>query len=101
MFRVVWNSLWLSPMLVGAAVLSANAQVASQSASAEGSVLNQVSSYGAEGRSNQLDQVTSVSQFSDVRPTDWAFQALQSLVERYGCIVGYPDKTYRGNRALS
>jgi hypothetical protein len=50
---------------------------------------------------NALEQVTSVSQLSDVRPTDWAFQALQSLVERYGCIVGYPDRTYRGNRALT
>ncbi|MBD2020682.1 carbohydrate porin [Leptolyngbya sp. FACHB-36] len=48
-----------------------------------------------------MDQVTSVSQLTDVRPTDWAFQALQSLVERYGCIVGYPDRTYRGNRALT
>ncbi|NJP12161.1 MAG: iron uptake porin [Leptolyngbyaceae cyanobacterium RU_5_1] len=48
-----------------------------------------------------MDQVNSVSQLSDVRPTDWAFQALQSLVERYGCIAGYPDRTYRGNRALS
>ncbi|BAY10105.1 iron uptake porin [Calothrix sp. NIES-2098] len=45
--------------------------------------------------------VTSVSELSDVQPTDWAFQALQSLVERYGCIVGYPDKQYRGNRALT
>jgi hypothetical protein len=51
--------------------------------------------------SEPLSQVTSVSQLSDVKPTDWAFQALQSLVERYGCIVGYPDKTYRGNHALS
>lgn len=50
---------------------------------------------------NGLDQVTSVSQLTDVKPTDWAFQALQSLVERYGCIVGYPNKTFRGNRALS
>ncbi|NJP09060.1 MAG: iron uptake porin, partial [Leptolyngbyaceae cyanobacterium RU_5_1] len=48
-----------------------------------------------------MNQVTSVSQLSDVRPTDWAFQALQSLVERYGCIVGYPDRTFRGSRALS
>jgi hypothetical protein len=48
-----------------------------------------------------MSQVTSVSQFSDVRPTDWAFQALQSLVERYGCIVGYPDKTFRGSRSLT
>lgn len=48
-----------------------------------------------------LEQVTSVSQFSDIQPTDWAFQALQSLVERYGCIAGYPNSTYRGNRALT
>ena len=51
--------------------------------------------------SGAMSQVTSVSQLSDVRPTDWAFQALQSLVERYGCIAGYPDGTYRGNRALT
>jgi hypothetical protein len=52
-------------------------------------------------QSGALSQVTSVSQLSDVQPTDWAFQALQSLVERYGCIVGYPDGTFRGNRALT
>jgi len=63
--------------------------------------LNQINQYVREGRANRAGQVTSVSQFSDVRPTDWAFQALQSLVERYGCIVGYPDKTYRGNRAMT
>jgi hypothetical protein len=50
---------------------------------------------------SMMEQVTSVSQLTDVKPTDWAFQALQSLVERYGCIVGYPDRTYRGNRALT
>lgn len=50
---------------------------------------------------NKNAQVTSVSQFSDVQPTDWAFTALQSLVERYGCIAGYPNGTFRGNRATS
>ncbi|WP_240041656.1 iron uptake porin, partial [Okeania hirsuta] len=50
---------------------------------------------------SELDQVTSVSQLSDIQPTDWAFQALQSLVERYGCIAGYPDGTYKGNRAMT
>lgn len=48
-----------------------------------------------------MAQITSVSQLSDVQPTDWAFQALQSLVERYGCISGYPDSTFRGQRALT
>lgn len=55
---------------------------------------------GAES-DRALEQVTSVTQFSDVQPTDWAYQALQSLVERYGCIVGYPDGTYRGQSALT
>ncbi len=45
--------------------------------------------------------VTSVSQLSDVKPTDWAFTALQSLVERYGCIAGYPERTFRGKQATS
>ncbi len=51
----------------------------------------------------QLDStpVTSVSQLSDVQPTDWAFQALQSLVERYGCIAGYPDGSFKGSRAMT
>ncbi len=48
-----------------------------------------------------LDQVTSVSVLSDVQPTDWAFSALKNLVERYGCIAGYPDGTFGGNRALT
>jgi hypothetical protein len=52
-------------------------------------------------QNDELAQITSVSQLSDVQPTDWAFQALQSLVERYGCIAGYPNSTYRGNRAMT
>ena len=50
---------------------------------------------------NAIASMTSVSQLSDVQTLDWAFQALQSLVERYGCIAGYPNSTYRGNRALT
>lgn len=50
---------------------------------------------------DSMAQVTSVSQLKDVQPSDWAFAALQSLVERYGCIAGYPDSNYRGNRALT
>ncbi|MBD2483093.1 iron uptake porin [Planktothrix sp. FACHB-1365] len=65
-------------------------------------VMQQLNQYGREGRgSKRQAQVTSVSQLSDVEPTAWAFQALQSLVERYGCIAGYPDGTFKGNRALT
>lgn len=54
-----------------------------------------------DATADPMGQVTSVSQLSDVRPSDWAYSALQSLVERYGCIAGYPDGTFRGNRALT
>ena len=47
------------------------------------------------------NQVTSINQFSDVKPTDWAFQALNNLIERYGCVAGYPDGTYRGKQAMT
>lgn len=48
-----------------------------------------------------IKQVTSVSQLTDVQPTDWVFQALQSLVERYDVIAGYPDSAYQGNHAIT
>jgi len=47
------------------------------------------------------NQVTSVNQFSDIRPTDWAYQALSNLVEKYGCVAGYPNGTYKGGQAMT
>lgn len=55
----------------------------------------------SEMPANSMAQITSVSQLTDIQPTDWAFQSLQSLVERYGVIAGYPDGTFRGNRAIT
>lgn len=75
----LWKALLVSPLALGTAFTA----------------LPQASYAQASG------PVTAISELSDVRPTDWAFQALQSLVERYGCIAGYPDRTYRGNRAMT
>jgi hypothetical protein len=47
------------------------------------------------------EQVTSITQFSDVKPTDWAYQALSNLIERYGCVAGYPNGTYKGGQAMT
>ncbi len=47
------------------------------------------------------EQVTSINQFSDVKPTDWAYQALSNLIERYGCVAGYPNGTYKGGQAMT
>ena len=131
MSKILLKSLLLSPAVLGAtlfsissaiaaptptiaadkpeavvAQLSGTPEIAATAASSPAptsvNALDQVNRYGNEGKkSNSLAQVTSVSQLSDVQPTDWAFQALQSLVERYGVIAGYPDGTFRGNRAMT
>ncbi|MBD2667495.1 hypothetical protein B6N60_01675 [Richelia sinica FACHB-800] len=125
MSNLLWKSLVVSPAVLGATLLvsaaaiaapntttelssaeipAATTEVAQQpevlaQATKDSQVLDQVKRYSTDTGSQS--QVTSVSQFTDVQPTDWAFQSLQSLVERYGCIAGYPNGTFRGNRALS
>ena len=79
-------------LLVAPAALGLMAPFAAQAADINLSGVNQ---YASE------EQVTSINQFSDVKPTDWAFQALSNLIERYGCVAGYPDGTYRGQRAMT
>ncbi|MCA1991269.1 MAG: iron uptake porin [Coleofasciculus sp. S288] len=50
---------------------------------------------------DSMEQVTNVSQLRDVRPGDWAYEAVRSLIERYGVLGGYPDGTFRGNRTMT
>ncbi|MEA5462776.1 iron uptake porin [Leptothoe sp. PORK10 BA2] len=82
-----------SPILLGAAF--AGSAVAAET----------TETFSVDALSNpesiQLAQVTSVSELSDVLPSDWAYTALQRLVEEYGCLEGYPDRSFRGNRALT
>lgn len=64
-------------------------------------ILPAIADTEVEVGTSRMSQITNVNQLSDVQPSDWAFQALQSLVERYGCITGYPNGTFRGNRAMT
>ncbi|MEQ9001780.1 MAG: iron uptake porin [Coleofasciculus sp. B1-GNL1-01] len=79
--------------------ISQIAQIPDSSGDSSDEIWEQINYYSNE--TNALDQVTNVSQLRDVSPGDWAYEALRSLVERYGCIAGYPDGTYRGNRAMT
>ncbi len=64
-------------------------------------VIEQINNYNNEGNSTSIDQITNVTQLRDVSPSDWAYEALRTLIANYGCLQGYPDRTFRGNRALS
>ena len=39
--------------------------------------------------------------FSDTSPANWAYGALQNLAEKYDCVVGYSDGTFRGSNSTS
>ena len=79
-------------LLVAPAALGLLAPVAANAADLN---INGVSKYAAD------EQVTSISQFADVKPTDWAYQALSNLIERYGCVAGYPNGTFKGGQAMT
>jgi hypothetical protein len=82
----LYQQLMLAPVAAGVMISPATAQTVK---------LDVVDYYASQ------EQVTSITQFSDVRPTDWAYQALTNLVERYGCVAGYPDLTYRGGQSMT
>ena len=86
---------------VAAVDAPANSQVSQQQPLLVADNTPAVSDLMAETEADSVGQVTSVSQLSDVQPDDWAFQAIQSLVERYGCVAGYPNGTFRPSRAMS
>jgi hypothetical protein len=58
-------------------------------------------SIGVYSDQSEEFQATSVDQFRDLQPSDWAYQALSNLVSRYGCVAGYPDGSFRGDRAIT
>merc|ERR1712134_32204 len=97
MGALIANFLCEEPMKLFQQLLVAPAALGLMASGANAAELNinGVSEYAA------ADQVTSVTQFSDVYPTDWAYQALANLVETYGCVAGYPNGTFRGNRAMT
>lgn len=107
MSKLIRNLLLASPAMI-CFVLGSQLQASAQSTSSANSnftsnspLLNQVNDYSQEGQSNSSNQVTNVNQLRDVSPTDWAYEALRSLVDRYGCIAGFPNQTYRGDQSLT
>jgi hypothetical protein len=84
-------------------IATAQSQTVDRSSNGDRSapLLDQINRYTNENNSDSLEQVTDISQLRDVSPTDWAYEALRSLVDRYGCIAGFPDRTYRGSQPLT
>jgi len=99
----LFQQLLLAPAALGllAPIAAQAADVSSLSGASAASAYSAQQDTDAFRAWQSQNQVTSVAQFSDVQPTDWAYQALSNLVERYGCVAGYPESTFKGKQALS
>ena len=80
------KQLMLAPVALGMV-----APVAANAAELNMAAVNQYTS----------EQATSVTQFTDVKPGDWAYQALGNLIEKYGCISGMTDSKFAGGQTLT
>lgn len=94
------NLLNISKAIAVATILMGTYRNTAQ-AQTETQLLQQIEQYSQQDRQNNVEQVTNVNQLKDVAPTDWSYDAIRSLSERYGCISGFPDGTYRGDRPIT
>ncbi len=104
MNKLFWKAVKFAPVLFAASLFaagSATAQSAPADKEAVNETLEQINNYQKLEQQGSMSQVTNVNQLRDVSPTDWAYEALRSLVDRYGCIAGFPNQTYRGDQPLS
>ena len=82
----------LKQLMLAPVALGMIAPVAANAADLNMAAVNQYTS---------SEQVSSITQLSDVKPTDWAYQALSNLVEKYGCVAGYENGTYLGGKSMT
>ena len=102
--RVSMLRLAVSPLFLATTLLQALAAPAPAGASDLASLTSKevINDYMEKQEIDEIkawrsrNQATSINQFSDLRPTDWAYEALTNLVQKYGCVAGYPNGTYKG-----
>ena len=90
----------INSTLVTVYVLSISTVTSAQKTNLE-ELIQQSNGYSLEEPEDASAKITQVNRLKDVSPTDWPYEALRGLVERYNCISGFPGQTYRGSETLS
>jgi hypothetical protein len=62
-----------------------------------GQSLHEIEIYSQDGSILSFSEAP----FTDLLPSDWAYQALKNLVTSYGCVSGFPDSLFKGNISIS
>ena len=95
------NNLIDTAIAIALTIIATGTYSNTAQAQTQNELLQQIEKYSQSNRQNQIEQVTNVNQLRDVSPTDWSYEAIRSLSDRYGCLSGFPDGTYRGNQPIT
>lgn len=96
MSKVICNALYLGSTVISIVLVLANSTLGADfsrsrtAANDNATVTQQYTPYLEKSDRyipNTLTQITRVSQLSDIKITDWNFQALKSLNERYEVVA--------------
>ena len=61
-------------------------------------VLSSFQTANAQTAKQKDASVVAVNELSDVEGDEWAYKAVQELVEKYDVLEGYPDGTFKGKK---
>jgi hypothetical protein len=100
MSKVICNALCLGSTVLSAVLVLANSTLGADFSTSR-TAASEIATATEQDIPNALTQVTPVSQLSDIKNTDWSFQALKSLIERYGVVADNFDNTLWGNQSVT
>lgn len=86
MNNLFWQARPVAPVMLLTSLTvasNANAQDVSDGRKSLNETLQQINNYQNSDQNNSLSQVTNINQLRDVSPTDWTYEALRSLVDRF------------------
>lgn len=110
MSKVIFNALCMGStvlsvvLVLASSILGADFSRSKTATSESATATQQYTPYLEKSNQyipNTLTQVTPVSQLSDIKITDWSFQSLKSLIERYRVVTDKLYSTLRGNQSVT
>ncbi len=102
MSQMLNNALKLSSGMLSALVLASSSVYAQTTPEKTLDQVNQYSGTVVDG-TDSMGQVTNVDELQDVKSSDWAYEALKNIAERYNCLTTPQGKSnvFEGNRAIT
>ena len=102
MSQLLNNALKIGSGILSALILASSSVYAQTAPDATLDQVNQYTGTVVDG-TDPVGQVTNVDELQDVKNTDWAYEALKNIAERYNCLTTPQGKSnvFEGNRSIT